>query len=293
MLQRLSSRLAKPVRFLLSLIQHASRDNVSAYAAGASFFIMLALFPALMLIAALLRFTPLTQADLLDAIATILPAALMPMVQHISSELFSINSIALISVTAVTAVWSASRGVYGVMIGMNAIFHTQDRRNYFIRRLICIFYMLFLLLALLVTLTLHVFGKLLIGYLDERFPRLTNEIALVSALRSVFTLAFLTIVFTMIYRGFPNRRTPLRICVPSALLASLGWLGFSAAFSLYVNRITQYSSFYGSLTTVALFMLWLYFCITILLYGGVFASMLEARGAGGDAAASRTDKLFP
>ena len=274
LLQRLSKRLPKPVRFVLALFLRASQDHVSAYAAGASFFIILALVPALMLLAALLRFTPLSQADLMDAIGGLVPAAFLPLVQYVSGELFSGSSIALISVVAVAAAWSASRGVYGVMVGMNAIFHTHDRRSYLTRRLLCVGYTLILLLALLCTLTLHVFGRLLIAALDRHFPRLTNELALVSALRFVFTLAFLTLVFTLIYRVFPARHATLRVCTLCAFLAALGWLLFSSLFSVYVSHFSGYATFYGSLATVALFLLWLYFCITILLLGGVLASML-------------------
>ena len=275
MLQKWLARLPRPLRFVLRLFWRGANENIGAYAASAAFFIILALFPALMLLSSILSFTPLSQVDLSEAFSSILPAALMPLIRYVAQDLLSMDSIAVISVTAVLAVWSSSRGVYGVMVGINAVFHTQDGRNYLVSRLIGVVYTIFLLLALLVTLALHVFGKLILGFLQERLPALTGELSLISVFRFFFTMVFLTLIFTLFYLGLPNRRAKLKYCIPGAFLAALGWLAFSSIFSIYVTHFSGYSAFYGSLATLALFMLWLYICMIILLYGGIFISMLS------------------
>ena len=72
------------------------------------------------------------------------------------------------------------------------------------------------------------------------------------------------------YALLAGKRRPLSRCLPGALLASLGWLTFSRLFSVYVTHFTQYTNIFGSIYGLALGMLWLYFCISILFYGAAF-----------------------
>ena len=73
----------------------------------------------------------------------------------------------------------------------------------------------------------------------------------------------------------PNGRNRFRDTVPGALLASLGWLIFSDAYSIYVERFAGLSNIYGSVYAVALSMLWLYCCLSILFYAGALNQYLE------------------
>ena len=66
----------------------------------------------------------------------------------------------------------------------------------------------------------------------------------------------------------PNRHNSFRASFPGGLLASLGWLIFSDVFSIYVKNVQQYSLIFGSVYGVALCLLWLYSCISIVFFGG-------------------------
>ena len=72
-----------------------------------------------------------------------------------------------------------------------------------------------------------------------------------------------------------SRRIPPRRTFPGAAGAALGWLIFTELFSYYVKKFGAFSAFYGSLSTAAIAMLWLYICISILFYGCVFNQLLE------------------
>lgn len=261
--------------FLSQLISHTSQVNVGVYAANASFFIILSAFPLLVLVMGVLNLTSLTQSDLLDTLSALLPSALVPYATGVVDNIPGTGSVAIISITAVLAIWSASRGVYGVMVGINAIFGSSDRRSYLVRRAICVLYTLLLVLSLVITLALHVFGRALLTNLAKLLPALADTLQTVRLLRFLFTVAFLTLTFSAVYGAFPSRRVSLRACVAGAFPAALGWLGFSSIFSVIVTHSKNYTTFYGSLAMVAVFMLWLYTCMTILLMGGVIASILD------------------
>ncbi len=72
-------------------------------------------------------------------------------------------------------------------------------------------------------------------------------------------------------------RVSLLRALPGAAGASLGWLVFSSLFSVYVQHFGSYSVFYGSLAGIAMAMLWLYVCMSILFYGGVLNCLLFER----------------
>ena len=86
-----------------------------------------------------------------------------------------------------------------------------------------------------------------------------------------------TLVFTLMYRFLPNRKSTFLRCLPGGLFASVGWLVFSDLYSVYIAHFSAYANIYGSIYAVALCMLWLYFCMSILFYGGVLNRLLEKR----------------
>jgi len=92
-----------------------------------------------------------------------------------------------------------------------------------------------------------------------------------------FFLLFLvqTALFTAMYAALPNKQNPPGECVPGAVLASVGWQGFSAVFSLYVDNFRKYANIYGSVYAVALSMLWLYCCLSIIFYSAALNQYLE------------------
>ena len=84
-----------------------------------------------------------------------------------------------------------------------------------------------------------------------------------------------TLLFCGMFMVLPNERNRLRESLPGALLAAIGWQIFTNLYSVYSQKFTAYASIYGSVYVVALGMLWLYFCICIVFYGGVCNKILQ------------------
>jgi membrane protein len=86
-----------------------------------------------------------------------------------------------------------------------------------------------------------------------------------------------TVLFTAIFMVLPNKRNTMADSLPGAVLSSLGWLMFSKLYSIYVEHFAGLSNIFGSVYAVALSLLWLYFCMSILFYGGTLNAWLIAR----------------
>lgn len=267
----------KPVVQFRKLLEFLRPMNISIHSAYTSFFLVLSLFPALMLFVGILTYTSLEAEDLLELLRQLLPAPFMPMVERLLSGAYDASSAPLLSVSAVTAVWSASRGVLGLKEGFNAIYNLREKRNYLVTRGIGMIYTVLFVGILVLTLTLHVFGTTILDYLHMTTDPLLLFLMDVIDLRFVLLLILQTALFSTMYAALPSQRiNPLR-CIPGALFTSLGWLTFSDLFALYVEYFPNYANIFGSVYAVALAMLWLYCCINIVFYGAVINRVVEQR----------------
>ncbi len=248
--------------------------HIPNHAAGTCYFIVLSLFPALVLVLSLLRFTTLTVTDFMELLDGVIPDVLLPSVGRLLNSTFNGATGMLVSLSALTALWSASRGIYGLVMGLDAIFGVEKRRDYLHARLISVVYTFLFVLVLLLTLVLHVFGNTILALLPVEKNSLLRFLTEVIDLRFFLLLFVQTALFTAMYMFLPSRRSRFREYIPGALLSSIGWLVFSDLFSLYVENFDKYANIYGSVYTVALAMLWLYFCISILFYGGALNRFL-------------------
>ena len=258
---------------LRELTAWLSEKNIPVHAAHTGFFIVLAVFPTLMLILGFLRYTGLQVQTLTDLVAELMPAALMPAAKRLILSAYQNTSGMVISVSAVSALWSSSRGMYGLMRGMNSIYGVRESRNWLVTRLYGVFYTLAFLVVLVLTLLLDVFGETMLSYWPAGWsPGVLQDVL---DLHFFVLLGLQTILFAAMYTVLPNRRNRFVESLPGAMLAAVGWQIFSDLYSVYMEHFTGYANIYGSVYAVALSMLWLYFCISILFYGGALNAWLQ------------------
>ena len=263
------ARAARTIRSVAAL-------KIPLHAANAGFFIVLSVFPALLLMLSLLRYTRLEVGDLLELLGSILPEALWDTAQELIISTYQSASASVVGVSAVTALWSASRGIHGLLQGLNAVYGVTESRGYFYARAISLLYTFAFLVVMLLTLGLHVFGSSLIGFLTMIDNPVLIFLVDIIDLRFFLLLILQTLVFTLMFMALPDKPNRFWDSIPGGLLASTGWLIFSDLYSIYVENFSGYANVYGSVYAVALSMLWLYCCLSILFYGGVLNRYLAA-----------------
>jgi len=257
--------------------QSVKELRIPLYAANACYFIVLAVFPALLLLLGLLRYTPLEVERLGELLSGILPEALLESAEELILITYDNTSASVLGISAVTTVWSASRGIYGLLTGLNGVYGVQEERGYFYTRFLSMLYTFAFLLVLLVTLALHVFGTKVLGLLQRNSHPFVAFLMELVDFRFFLLLLLQTALFTAMFIALPYGKQRLRDSLPGALLASSGWLIFSDLYSIYVEHFAHLSNVYGSVYAVALSMLWLYCCISIVFYGGALNRYLMER----------------
>ena len=279
----LEKEKVRNMKFLLHIVQNVmgfSRrirdDHVSAFAAQSAYFILMSIIPILLLMMTMIRYLPITQEDLAHMFFTVVPEAFQGLFSLIVSEVYT-KSFAVVPLTAVFAAWSASKGIMSLYGGLNTIYHVPIVPNYIISRLWSAIYTILFIVAVLLTLVLMVFGTTIQEQLINHFPMIANVTGFFVQFRFLITLTVLTLVFLVMYVILPNRRASFKSQIPGAVISSVAWLLFSYCFSLYVRFSKGISQMYGSMTTIMFLMLWLYFCMGILLIGAEINAYFEDR----------------
>ncbi len=261
---------------LMLAAERISSMQIGVYAANACYFLVLSVFPILLIVLGLVAYLPYSARDLLELLETFVPAALMGAAETLIVNIYYNSSGAILSVSAVTALWSASRGIFGLLTGLNHIYGVREDRGYLYTRFISVVYTFVFLLMILLSLVLQVFGPTILDqfvWTEQPFVHWLIDM-FDDYVQYLWVLGIQIMVFTLIYMVLPNRRNSFFGSLPGAVVAAVGWQGFTFVFGFYVER-ANYTSIYGSVYTIATAMLWLYFCISILLFGGGLNRLLQ------------------
>ena len=254
-----------------------SNDNITLIAGGATFFLILAIFPALAAFVALygLLFDPSVVEGQVQALAGVLPGAATEL---ITSELERLAGQPPASLGfgfffgLAVSLWSANAGMKALFAAMNVAYDEDEERGF----------VKLTLLSLAFTLVTIIGGAVLLVVIAA-IPAALGTMGLgptaqwaIAILRWPVLLLVLMLGFGALYK-FGASRTPPRwkwISWGTAVTAIL-WVLASAAFSFYLSNFANYNATYGSLGAVIGFMMWMYVSLVILLAGAELNSEIE------------------
>ena len=249
------------------LLEADANDHTGAYAAMSAFFFVLSLIPIILLLLTLVQYTPLTKIDVMSAVANVVPESITPAILAIVNQVYN-QSVAVIPITVIVAMWSAGRGVLAVTAGLNCIYKSQETRNYLYLRIRATFYTVSFIVVIVVTLVVLGFGNSISLFVEEHIPIASHVTKFLIEIRTITIFLGLIVFSLCIYKFLPNRKDRLLAQLPGAVFTAVGWLFTSFFVSKYMEIFKGFEDMYGSLTTIVLIMLWLYFSMYIMLLGG-------------------------
>lgn len=238
------------------------RTHISAFAAGSAFFWFLSLIPLLMLLSALITYTPLTKEDLQEGVESVVPDTVEGFLHGVIEDVYAKTQV-LLPVAAVILLWTAGKGVLSLVQGFNFINGVEEHRGFVLMRLLAMLYTVVLLFVIVTVLGIISFGNFLQGALEERLP---DIVSILYPFRFLVFWVILTIVFALIYAYLPDKKLKIRHQIPGACFTAGAWGIFSFGFSLYLEYGNSFAV-YGSLTILIALMIWLYFCMYIVFVG--------------------------
>lgn len=262
----LLSSIAAYIKNIFNVIKH---DKVTVYAAQASFFVITSSVPFISLLIAL---TGLLLPDNINLSAISLPfissaeqTGLSEIFKDILNDLKTAPSVSLLSFSAFTTLWTASRGISAIRSGIETVYGSEKGLGYVKYRMTSVLTTLLFIVFLTVLTALLLFGDFLTSLLNGRFSYI------IELMRIPLLALLMAVMFTAFYTVISSRSTIVShkavFHIPGALFSSVGWLVFSYLYTIYINHFPGASKVYGGLAAICLIMLWLYFCMMILLLG--------------------------
>lgn len=269
------------VRLIQNTLRSAIQDDLLNWSAALAFYFLFALFPAILIVAALLgtfHMEGLTQ-NLVDALSRHLPTQVASMVSRELDNLLRHHVPGLISTGAVFLLYSASQGFTGLMAALNAAYEVPETRSYGKRTLIAWGLTFTAGLSMALALALVVLGQRVLPIIAGPVNITGALAALWPIIRWAVTVGFLALAVRLLYRYAPNATHHAHGAFAAVAFALGLWIAASALFAVYVNRFSQYAAVYGSLGGVIALMLWFYILALTLLLGAEFHNeWLKQRG---------------
>ncbi len=275
-------KLLKKIFGVISpFLKKIEEDNIFAISGQSAFFMLLALIPFAMFAVSILQNLNIPVSKLDRFFSAIFNERVS---SYISNFLGSVNngSFSVSLITMFFTLWSAAQGVHAITSGLNRIHHTYENRNWFSVRFRAMFYTVVFVFILFATAFVIVLGSSIQNALTPNMPELPKVLSVIYRFRFVIIFIYLVFLFSFIYRNLPNLTRETRAeykfiyQLPGSLLCAFAWILLSWGISIYVGDYNGFS-IYGSLSKVAIMMVWLYFCILFLMFGAEINSYYHIR----------------
>jgi len=263
--------------YILKLLKKISEDDIFSLSAQFSYYIILGIFPFIIMLVSIFGYYTSFFYYLLDASQSILPLDVYNIILNIAEESANSYNKSYISASIIALVWSASSGSVSIIKGINKAYDYPIRKNYFFIRIKGILFTFALIFSLQVAFIFIVAGSQLIIFL-QRIALLTDVIILIiNLLRYAFPLALLIIIFSFTYKFLPYEKVSFHFVLPGALFATFGCITGSIIFSMYIsNRSSFYNNIYGNLSGVFVLLIWIYISCLIVLLGAEINALISS-----------------
>ena len=247
-------------------LKKMSADRLDVYSAQSAFYLVMGLIPILMLMLMMLRFTPLNEEMILDALSQIMDVTVMGYVEQVVGNVYH-GSVGLVSFATITSLWVASRAIQGLANGLNSIHRVKENRNTLLLVLRSMVYTILLIVTFVTALGVLVASVKVRSFLIDTLPIFNGVTAPMRWLLAFLGLVQMTVVFIMLYTLLSNGRRRFRSQIPGAVFTTVAWTVYTWIYSIYLTFAKNLSIVYGGLASIMGTMLWLYFCLYLFFLG--------------------------
>ncbi len=250
-----------------SFVSKVKYDHVSSFAGHADLFLLMSLFPMAMYCISVFSYLQIDTARFTRYLMNIIPEGSMPLVNQILEEAYAGSTAMMQSFSIIVMLFCASKGVYAVIIGMNAVYGIRETRGTPLLYALAVSYVVIFFAVIGLMMVLIVLGNNIFNWLLQFVPGMAVFSNLFRYGKYLCMIVLLILFFLLIYMNVPNRRSKIRYEFFGSLFSAIAWLVYSWAFSFYISNFANYSVTYGSLATVVIFILWLYGTMNIIFVG--------------------------
>ncbi len=254
--------------------------SITTRASSLAFNFFLAFFPAIIVLFTIIPYIPIEgfQLTLIELIDTVFPASTSEATKIAIEEIIKKRNSGLLSLGFLLALYFSTNGINSLISAFNASFHVNETRSLLQQFFLSLILTIILSFVLIITIILIIFGKYIINYLIlEGFieQNITNVI-LIAKWGLIIVMLFTSI--SIIFHLGPAMKKRWKIVSAGSIISTCLIITTSLLFSYFINNFNQYNKIYGSIGTLMIILIWIYFnCIGLLLGFELNASISNAK----------------
>jgi membrane protein len=251
--------------------------DIDGSAAQLSFYLLFAIFPFLFFLTTLAAYLPIdNSADaMLRAVSRVMPAQAMALLSSQVHNLLELPRPRLLTVTAIVALWSASRGLNALRLALNRAYGATEKRSFWLVQGMALAVTIIGSFLLLLSAAALVAGSRSSYWVAAHLGIGPEYHTTVTVLRWPMTALFMLLVTALAYHWLPARRRTFTALTPGAGISTAAWLLVTWGFAAYVAHFATYNVTYGSIGGVIVLLTWFYLTSLIFIFGGEINALAE------------------
>ena len=254
---------------------------ITTRASSLAFNFFLAFFPSIIVFLTLIPYIPVTglQETLMELLNVVLPPSTNEITFQALDDIINNTRASLLSIGFLLALYFSTNGINSLIEAFNASYHIRENRPIIQQRILSLGLTLLLSFMLIIAMGLIIFGKFAVSYLTEYklITQYAGELILYGKWFTILLVLWLGI--SVLFHLGPSIKSKWKLFTPGSILATLGIIITSIGFNYYINHFSQYNKIYGSIGTLMIILIWMYFNSIILLTGfELNASISNAKG---------------
>lgn len=264
----------KLARLIPILQSNWERATVNQSGAEMAFFILLSLFPLLLVIANIIPLLPLETNEVLALVADFVPEDIFNIIEPILEGYLESASGGFISFGLLTAIWSASKVITILRRVLDDVYGSVQKKNVVVGRILSLFVMLGILLIIGVAIFIFVFGESILAFIQNTIGFEIPFIQEFLLLRWVILLVILFGVLLVVFRFVPNHHLTFKYSYQGAIFSTIGWMLLTQGFSIYLAVASDDALTNATFGGFLALMLFLYFSSIVILLGALLNAII-------------------
>lgn len=242
---------------------------ITTRASSLAFNFFLAFFPSIIVFFTLIPYIPIEglQETLMELLAVVLPPSTNEITFQTLEDIISNPRGGLLSVGFILALYFSTNGINSLIEAFNSSYHIRETRPIIQQRILSFGLTLLLSVMLIIAIGLIIFGTVVVNYLVENTIITSNAAELIIYGKWMVMLAMLFFGISILFHLGPALKSKWKLFTPGTIFATIFIIITSIGFNYYINHFSQYNKIYGSIGTLMIILLWMYFNSIILLTG--------------------------
>ncbi|HRY32929.1 MAG TPA: YihY/virulence factor BrkB family protein [Bacteroidales bacterium] len=284
---KLSQKLVIPGFDGLSIYEVAAfflrgirKVSVTSRASSIAFNFFLATFPAILFFFTIIPYVPVSDsyARVMELLGELIPQHAFITIESTITDILTRPRKGLLSIGFLMALYFSTNGINSIIDAFNMTIHVKESRTVFRQRLISVFLVILLAFLTILAVSLITTGTWVLNFLSDNIHLIGKSyLFLLQTGKWLVIIALLFFTFSFLYYFGPVKKSRYRFFSAGSTLATLLTLATSLGFDFYISNFSSYNALYGSIGTLIILLLWMYFNSIILLLGfELNASILSA-----------------